>query len=132
MAVLKIWNYTWEECVGMYEQNRTPLVTWEGYLIGSRDRKLEPKKGYEMYRATLALAFKKGKEIPKRVIESEPELFGRLIGIEETSTENPPAPVGRDHEETPQIPVDAVSAQSEKVDGQSSLFAEHLSWLDCR
>lgn len=116
MAVLKIWNYTWEECVGMYEQNRTPLVTWEGYLIGSRDRKLEPKKGYEMYRATLALAFKKGKEIPKRVIESEPELFGRLIGIEET----------------PQIPVDAVSAQSEKVDGQSSLFAEHLSWLDCR
>jgi len=113
MASLLIWNFTWQECVAMHEENRTPLVTWEGHLIASRDRKLEIKKGYEMYRSTLALAFKHGKEIPGKVVESEPELFGRLMEVEE------PHPV-------------ELSTPTEEVDGQSSLFGEHLSWLDCR
>lgn len=133
MAILRIWNYTWEECLSMHEEDRAPLVSWEGHLIAGRDRKLDPKKGYEIYRSTLVLAFKKGKEIPEKVIESEPELFGRLMEVERSHAEEFSSPAYRGHEVHPQIPGDSRPAPvEEEVDGQGSLFADHLSWLDCR
>lgn len=79
-VIPKIWTLTWKECLVLYGKG-TPIVSFEGFLIASRDRKITgetKKKCRELYQSSLALAFRAGKEIPEHVMESEPGLFDRL------------------------------------------------------
>lgn len=75
-----IWQMTWDQCLEAHQEHGWPLITIEGHLIASRDRKLHMKNGRDMYLATLATAHRVGREIPEAVRLSEPELFGRLTG----------------------------------------------------
>lgn len=77
--VENLWELTWEECLAEYE-NGQALITIQGYILASRDRKLDPKAGYGMYRGDLVLAWEKNKPVPDRVWESEPDLYARLTG----------------------------------------------------
>lgn len=65
----EIWQYTWEECLQLYRQGKA-LVSWEGYLIAGRDRKLDPAnkgRAHEMYMHTLEKALQAGEKVPAHV-----------------------------------------------------------------
>lgn len=126
-TISKLWTMTWEECVAKFKQSRTPLLSWEGFIIASQDRKLDPKRGYEMYRNTLTLAYRKGKEIPEHVRLSEPELFARLGGPVEPPADSSGTVEGIQASDEP-----AEVGHEDLADSQGSLFGDHLDWLCCR
>lgn len=80
-----LWQMSWEEFLAAAEEKH-PLVTIEGHLLCSRDRRFEPKTAHGYYLATVKLALKKGLPVPEQVLESN----GLLEGEEE--------PPGQDRE----------------------------------
>lgn len=130
-----IWQMTWEQCKDAHLNHGWPLVTMEGHLIASRDRKLNDKAGHEMYLSTLALAYKTGREIPEEVLLSEPELFSRLSGKPIVTDELAAFDKQEEVVDPAEEPIEKVAVQQEPSEydhidlPDGGLFGGHLDWL---
>ena len=56
------------------------VVTYDGYQLCSRDRKLDGQRSHEMYKVSLVLALQKGKTIPADVLVENREIVEKTMG----------------------------------------------------
>lgn len=118
----KLFEMTWEE-VESAAAERQVIISWEGYLLSSKDRHFEPKKAREMYLNTLTYAFQKGRVIPEKVMQAEPSLFARLTGSPLPAPATPsPAPVEAE------TPIDPVAPVEDLQPANAELMADE--WPD--
>ena len=76
------WELTLDQIMEMSESvGLNSVVTIEGHLLLSRDRKIEsPRRAKEMYQQSLILALQKEKSIPRRVLLANLELVEKVKG----------------------------------------------------
>ena len=82
--IYKSWEISWKMVQNLADSGSRDhaVVTLDGYLIFSRDRKLEPRRSYERYRESLTLALQKGAKVPAEVLEENRALVEKTMGAD--------------------------------------------------
>ncbi|MFA5652733.1 MAG: hypothetical protein WDA72_01320 [Desulfomonilia bacterium] len=112
------YNYTWAEILGRSQSDKrdVAIVSSEGYLILSRDRKLDERPARQLYLSSLEWAILKGKPVPAAVLEENAGLVAKLraahpdLQIRTPSLSEPAATVPEGGEESEQPAEEALMA----------------------